>query len=112
MAAKFEIKLAKNGEFFFHLKAANGEPILASEMYKAKASAEKGIESVRKNSQLDSAYERKVSKTGKPFFTLKAGNNEPIGKSEEYSSESAMEKGIEAVKKAAADAKVEDLTAK
>jgi len=112
MSAKFEIKEAKNGQFVFVLKAANGEPILSSETYKAKASAEKGIESVRKNSQLDSAYDKKVAKNGKPFFVLKAGNNEPIGTSEEYSSESAMEKGIDAVKKAAPDAKVEDLTAK
>ncbi|MDD4286604.1 MAG: YegP family protein [Eubacteriales bacterium] len=39
----------KKGEFRFRLKATNGEPILASEGYKAKASCKKGIESVRKN---------------------------------------------------------------
>lgn len=112
MAGKFEIKEAKGGEFVFVLKAGNGEPILASETYKAKSSAEKGIESVCKNSQLDSAYVRKVSKNGKHFFSLKAGNNEVIGNSELYSSESAMENGIASVKKNAPDAKVEDLTVK
>ena len=49
MPAKFEIKLAKNNEYFFHLQAANGEIILVSEMYKTKASAKKGICSVQKN---------------------------------------------------------------
>ena len=46
---KFEIYTDKAGEFRFRLKARNGEPILASEGYAAKASCENGIESVRKN---------------------------------------------------------------
>lgn len=112
MSAKFEIKDAKGDQFIFTLKAANGEPILASETYKSKSGAMNGIESVRKNSQLDSAYHKEVAKNGQPFFVLKAGNGETIGKSETYSSESAMNNGIAAVKKAAADAKVEDLTGK
>jgi uncharacterized protein YegP (UPF0339 family) len=112
MAAKFEVKDAKGGQFIFTLKAANGEPILSSETYKAKSSALNGIESVRKNSQLDSAYKTDVAKDGKCFFVLKAGNNETIGKSETYSSEAAMKSGIASVKKNAPDAKVEDLTAK
>ena len=39
MPGTFEIKKAKDGQTFFRLKAANGEIILASEMYKAKESA-------------------------------------------------------------------------
>ncbi|MCH5160735.1 MAG: YegP family protein [Clostridiales bacterium] len=46
---KFEIYLDKAGEYRFRLKARNGEPILASEGYTAKASCKNGIESVRKN---------------------------------------------------------------
>lgn len=46
---KFEIYLDKAGEYRFRLKAHNGEIILASEGYKAKASCKNGIESVRKN---------------------------------------------------------------
>ena len=45
----FELYLDKKGEFRFRLKAKNGEPILASEGYKAKASCLGGIESVKKN---------------------------------------------------------------
>jgi uncharacterized protein len=47
MAAKFEISKDKSGKFRFHLKAANGEIIAASQGYETKASAEKGIESVK-----------------------------------------------------------------
>ncbi len=48
MAGKFELKQAKNGEYHFNLLAGNGQIILTSEMYKTKASAENGIESVKK----------------------------------------------------------------
>ena len=46
---KWEIYLDKAGEYRFRLNASNGENLLASEGYKAKASAKNGIESVRKN---------------------------------------------------------------
>jgi len=46
---KFEIYEDKSGEFRFRLNARNGENILASEGYKAKASCKNGVESVRKN---------------------------------------------------------------
>lgn len=49
MAAKFELKKTAKGQFHFNLKAGNGEIIATSEMYESKASAENGIESVRKN---------------------------------------------------------------
>jgi uncharacterized protein YegP (UPF0339 family) len=48
MASTFEIKKAKDGQFYFHLKDSNGQIILASEMYKEKGSAENGIASVKK----------------------------------------------------------------
>ncbi len=50
MAGKFELYEDKAGEYRFRLKAGNGEVIaLASEGYSSRASALKGIESVRKN---------------------------------------------------------------
>lgn len=39
MAGKFELKVAKNGQFHFNLLAGNGQVILQSEMYETKASA-------------------------------------------------------------------------
>ena len=46
---RFEKREARNGEQYFVLKAANGEIIGKSEMYKALRSVDKGIASVRKN---------------------------------------------------------------
>jgi len=47
--ARFERKTAKDGSPYFVLKAANGEPIGKSEMYKTAKSMENGIASVKKN---------------------------------------------------------------
>lgn len=46
---KFEVYADKAGEFRFRLKATNGQIIAVSEGYKAMASCENGVASVRKN---------------------------------------------------------------
>lgn len=107
---KFVITKRKNDEFQFDLKAGNGQIILTSEGYTAKAGCTNGIESVRKNSQLDERYDRKTSTNGKPYFNLKASNGQIIGTSEMYESVAARDNGIESVKKNAPDATVEDLS--
>jgi uncharacterized protein YegP (UPF0339 family) len=107
---KFEITTRKNGEFQFNLKAGNGQVILASEGYSSKGACQNGIESVKKNSQDDSKFERKTASNGKPYFNLKATNGQVIGNSEMYESESNRENGIESVKKNAPEAQVSDLS--
>lgn len=107
---KFEVYKDKRGEFRFRLKAGNGQTILSSEGYSAKAGCNNGIESVRKNAPDDARYDRLESKSGSPYFNLKSTNGQVIGNSEMYSSTSAMENGIASVKKNAPDASVEDLT--
>ncbi len=106
MAGKFEIKEGSGGKFRFNLKASNGQTILTSETYETKQGAEKGVESVRKNAPDDNRYDRKTAKNDEAFFVLKAGNGEPLGRSETYSSASAMENGIESVKRNAPDAEI------
>ena len=110
MAGKFHIKNSSDGQFRFVLKAGNGETILTSELYKAKASAINGIESVKKNAPLDERYDRKTNKADQPYFNLKAANHEIIGTSESYSSKEACENGIASVKKNAPEAEVVDET--
>lgn len=107
---KFEITTRKNGEYQFNLKAGNGQVILASEGYSSKSACQNGIESVRKNAQDDSKFERKTSSNGKPYFNLKASNGQVIGNSEMYESEASRENGVESVKKNAPTADVSDLS--
>lgn len=46
---RFELLTAKNGKFYFNLKAGNGQVIGTSQMYAAEASAKKGMASVAAN---------------------------------------------------------------
>jgi hypothetical protein len=111
MAGKFELKKSKNDKFYFSLLASNGQVILSSEMYEAKASAVNGIESVKKNGGDASRYEKLTGKDGSPYFTLKAGNGQVIGQSQMYSSETARDAGIQSCVNNAPGASVSDLTA-
>ncbi len=106
---KFVVKTRKDGEFQFNLKASNGQVILSSEGYSTKASCLNGVESVKRNSQDDNKFERKITANGKFYFNLKATNGQIIGNSELYETESGREKGIESVKANAPKATIEDL---
>ncbi len=46
---RFEIVGSKDGQFYVRFVASNGEPMVISETYKAKASAQNCIDSVKKN---------------------------------------------------------------
>lgn len=105
------ISQRKDGEFQFNLKAGNGQVILSSEGYAAKASCLNGIESVRTNSADDARFDRKESANGKFYFNLKAGNGQVVGSSQMYESAASRDNGIESVKSNAPDAEVEDETA-
>ncbi|HVZ24709.1 MAG TPA: YegP family protein [Sediminibacterium sp.] len=108
---KFVITKRSNGEYQFNLKAANGQTILSSEGYSSKSNCDNGIESVRKNSQDDSKYDRKNAANGKFYFTLKATNGQIIGTSEMYESENNRDNGIASVKENAPVATVDNQTA-
>lgn len=106
---KFEIKVRKDDQFQFNLKAGNGQTILTSEAYTTKAACLNGIESVKKNAPEDKRYDKLTAKNGKPYFNLKAANGQIIGTSEMYESEASRDNGIESVKKNAPDADVVEI---
>lgn len=108
---KFVISTRKNGEFQFSLKAGNGQEILASEGYTTKAACLNGVESVKKNSQVEARFDKLESKNGKFYFNLKATNGQIIGTSEMYESTASRDNGIVSVAKNAPDASVDDQTA-
>ncbi|MCR9105708.1 MAG: YegP family protein [Gammaproteobacteria bacterium] len=111
MAGCYELKKAKNGEFFFNLLAANGQNILKSEMYSSRAAAENGIASVQSNCTEDGQYECKESSNGKAYFVLKAKNHQVIGQSQMYESDSGCQNGIESCKTNGTSTTIKDLTA-
>ena len=110
MAGKFELYKDKKGEFRFRLKAANGQNILASEGYKTRASAAKGIESVRKNSQNPDRLVVKPGRGGKSSFHVTATNGQTVGTSQTYKSESGCRNGMKSVGRVLGHASIDDLT--
>lgn len=105
----FEIyQSEKSGKFYFRMKAGNGEVILSSQAYKDKAGCANGVASVAKNAGDESKFETKVAADGRSYFVLKAGNNQVIGQSQMYKSDSGLKNGMASVAKNA-DGKVKDL---
>lgn len=119
---KFVVRAVASG-VKFDLKAANGQVILTSEVYKAKASCRKGIASVAKNApvaavedqtaegfavQANPKFEIYQDKAGEYRFRLKARNGQVIGVSEGYAAKDSCENGVASVKKNAVDAKIEE----
>lgn len=110
MAGKFALKQSDSGKFMFNLLAGNGQVVLTSELYESKSAAQNGIASVQSNCLDDDCFDRNMSKSDQPYFNLKAKNGQVIGKSEMYSSEAAMENGIESVKTNGATTDIDDST--
>jgi hypothetical protein len=130
----FEIMCDSADKFRFHLKAANGEIIAASQSYGAKESALKGIASIKKNASIakivdlaaaggampeathaagivqDPVFEIMCDVGGKFRFHLKAPNGQIIAASQSYGTLASAEKGIASIKKNAAMARVVDHT--
>lgn len=106
---KFEQFTGKNGQYYFRLKASNGETILASEGYKSKSARQKGIRSVRANAPNEARYVQKTAKNGQFYFVLRAANHQVIGASEMYTTEQNRQNGIEAVMSDAPTAAIEQL---
>ncbi len=104
----FVISKRKNDEFQFVLKAGNGQIILSSEGYTTKAGCENGIESVKKNAQVETRFDKLESKNGKLYFNLKSTNGQIIGSSQMYESEAARDNGVESVSKNAPEAEVKE----
>lgn len=105
---KFQVfKSTYNNQYYFHLKAKNGEKILSGEGYTTKQSCLNGIASVKTNALYDDRYDRRdvfLNYT----FNLKATNGEIIGRSESYTTFAAREVGISSVKTDAVGAPIED----
>ena len=117
---KFVIRATNTG-IKFDLKAGNGEVIATSEVYASESACRKGIASVQKNAPAAAVenqtvegwtvekhpkFEVYTDKAGEFRFRLKATNGQIIAVSEGYKAIASCMKGIESVKKNAADAEI------
>ncbi len=108
--AKFEVyQSGQKNEYRFRLKADNGQIILSSEGYTSKASCFNGIESVKKNAADGKRITQSKTPTNMYRFAVTAANNQIIGTSQNYKSQSGCKNGIESVKKNASKAEVKEI---
>ncbi len=108
---KYEIFRGKDDDFYFRLRARNGEVILASEGYGSKQGAKNGIRATRNLVDESGAnFERAESENGQYFFRLVAGNNEIVGISELFTTPANRDACIHSVIAVADSAPVEDTT--
>lgn len=120
MASKFEIRVTKNGGYRFALKAANGQVISTSQVYKTIVTCKKGIASVKVNALAhvedqtveevetlkNPKYELYTDKAGEFRFRLRAKNGQIILSGEGYGTKANCKNGIESIGKNAPDAEV------
>jgi amphi-Trp domain-containing protein len=100
---KFEVFTGADEQWYFRLRAPNGEVILASEGYHTEQGALGGIEAVKKNAQPEQ-FEIRESRAGQPYFVLKAKNHRIIGTSQMYKRLASCNKGKKSVIKHAPEA--------
>ena len=55
---KFEISIGRDGQYYFHFKAPNGQIVLQSEGYTSKQNCQHGIECVRNNANMAEIIDR------------------------------------------------------
>ena len=84
-----------------------GATLLRSEGYKARASCDAGIESVR-NTVDAKRYDVKTASDGRPYFNLKSGNGQVIGTSPMFADQGTCDAAVMSVQVGAADAPVRD----
>ena len=104
--ATFQI-FPSSGQYWYHLRADNGEIVQSGEGYTTKASCENGIRAVKANCQparFDSFFT-----AGQYGFNHVAANGEIIGRSEKYTTSQARDHGIQVVLREAPEARVQDL---
>jgi uncharacterized protein len=107
---KYLIKRSINSQYYWVLHSVNGEALIKSEMYTTKDACKNGIAS-SKICIADSNFQRKTSSNGwQYYFNQTANNYQVLGTSEMYNSVQARDNGINAVKRDAPNANVEDLT--
>jgi len=98
-----------NEPFSFAFLDAADKTLVRSENYAAKKSCLNGVESVKKNSQIDARYVLCESQNGKFYFNLKASNGQIVATSSMFASEADRQVAISILKENADTMSVEDL---
>lgn len=91
---RFQVFRGLDGQYYFHLRADNGEIVLVSEGFRRRGSAIDGTGSVRAHGASLSRYEVREARDGQHYFVLRAVNGRVIGLSETYPTRAGAERAV------------------
>jgi len=95
--ARFVVSETTDGQYYFVLRAGNGEIVLQSESYTTEPNALNGTFSVANNGTDKGNYEILKSHDGGFYFNLMASNGQVIATSEVYDQQWNAERAVEAI---------------
>jgi len=95
--AKFRAFRGADNQFYFHVKAGNGEIVLQSEGYVSPAGLTTGIAAVRANGKLKTRYRVLVAANGQYYFQLRASNGAVVARGEAYANKANAERAVESL---------------
>ena len=90
--AAFQVFRGLDGQYYFHLRAGNGEIVLQSEGYTRRSSAIAGTASVETHGVDAGRYEIRDAASGAAYFVLRASNGQIIAYSETYASRASAQR--------------------
>ena len=114
-ARNLDVREARNGDYYFNVKATNGEIIATSQLYSTKSNAQRGARTARALVRLAreelkvvqaprrERFELFTGEDGKAYFRLRAGNGEILLGSQAYGAERSARDGIASVRENGTD---------
>lgn len=106
-AGVFEVYKDKSGYYRFRLKKPDGGIVLSSGAYQSKQACLRAIKKVRTYAMHDALFERKITKSGRFQFQLKAKNHYVIARSPSFESAAQRDSALAIVRKKASELEVE-----
>jgi uncharacterized protein len=115
-ARNFDLREASNGDYYFNVKADNGQIVGTSQLYATKSNADRGARIVRSLVRIArqemkiapaprrERFELFTGEDGKSYFHLRAGNGEILLGSQGYSAKDSAKDGISSVRSNGANA--------
>jgi len=87
----------KDKKYYFSIQDGKGNILLKSQGYSRKNSAEKGLDSVKRNVKIEEAFKRNQTSAGRYYFNVVARNGEIVATSPGFVSRTRREGVIKTV---------------
>ncbi len=88
-------KSVVDSQYYFNLRAANGEIVLQSEGYGRSDGPKKAVESISANGRSRGNFDVRESRDGQWLVVLEAANGEILGTTETYTKKATAEKAVD-----------------